>query len=73
MRRGERLRVLSGKLESLSPLRILARGYSICFRLPDRAVLKTAKEAAVGSEVAVRLHEGELQCLIQRVYPREER
>ncbi len=73
MRRGERLRVLSGKLESLSPLRILARGYSICFRLPDRAVLKTAKEAAVGSEVAVRLHEGEIQCLIQRVYPREER
>jgi exodeoxyribonuclease VII large subunit len=73
MRRGERLRVLSGKLESLSPLRILARGYSICFRLPDRAVLKTAQEAAVGSEVAVRLHEGELQCLVQRVSPREER
>jgi exodeoxyribonuclease VII large subunit len=72
MRRGERLGLLAGKLESLSPLRILARGYSICFTEPDRLVLKTAKQAMVGSRVAVRLHEGELQCLVQRVHPSEE-
>jgi exodeoxyribonuclease VII large subunit len=72
MRRGERLGLLIGKLESLSPLRILARGYSICFTEPDRVVLKAAKQAMVGSRVAVRLHEGELQCLVQRVHPSEE-
>ena len=68
----ERLRVLAGKLESLSPLNILARGYSICFRLPERMALRSAHEAGVGAEVAVRLHEGELRCLVQGVQVREE-
>ncbi|HYL82349.1 MAG TPA: exodeoxyribonuclease VII large subunit [Candidatus Acidoferrum sp.] len=63
--RQERLNVLVGKLESLSPLSILARGYSICFALPDRRVVKTTGDAAVGSEVAVRLHRGELHCLVR--------
>jgi exodeoxyribonuclease VII large subunit len=67
--RGERLALLSGKLESLSPLGILARGYSICFSLPGRQVLTRAAAAAVGSEVAVRLHEGELTCVVRRSEP----
>jgi exodeoxyribonuclease VII large subunit len=65
MRRQERLRVLAGKLDALSPLAILARGYAICFALPERRVLKAAAEAAAGSRVAVRLHDGELTCLVQ--------
>lgn len=73
MVRQERLKGLAGKLESLSPLSILARGYSICFALPERRVLKVAGEAPVGSEVAVRLHRGELYCLVRGVRPREER
>ncbi len=67
--RQERLRVLAGKLETLSPLGILARGYSICFTLPGRHVLKAAADVPVGSEVAVRLHRGELLCLVQGVGP----
>jgi len=65
MLRQERLKVLAGKLEALSPLGILARGYSICFSLPGRHVVKESTEAPVGSEVAVRLHGGELRCLVQ--------
>jgi exodeoxyribonuclease VII large subunit len=67
MLRQERLKVLAGKLESLSPLGILARGYSICFALPGRQILKAAADAASGSEVAVRLHRGELRCLVQPI------
>ena len=71
-RRQERLSVLAGKLEALSPLSILARGYSICFALPGRRVVKVAGEAPVGSEVAVRLHQGEMHCLVRRIRPGEE-
>ncbi|HSB71948.1 MAG TPA: exodeoxyribonuclease VII large subunit [Candidatus Methylomirabilis sp.] len=70
--RQERLSVLAGKLEALSPLSILARGYSICFALPGRRVVKVSGEAPVGSEVAVRLHQGELTCLVRGIRPGEE-
>jgi len=69
MLKQERLKILAGKLESLSPLAILARGYSICFAWPDRRILKAATDAAVGSQVAVRLHRGELQCVVRGVDP----
>ena len=69
--RQERLRIFAGKLESLSPLSILARGYSICFALPERRILKLAGDAEVGSEVAVRLHQGELRCLVRGIRPGE--
>jgi exodeoxyribonuclease VII large subunit len=72
MLRRERLKALAGKLESLSPLGILGRGYSICFGLPDRNILKVAADAAVGSEVAVRLHRGQLRCLVQATHPSED-
>jgi exodeoxyribonuclease VII large subunit len=69
MQRQERLKVLAGKLETLSPLAILARGYSICWSLPGRHVVKAAAEVGIGSEVAVRLHRGELRCLVQGAAP----
>src|SRR3989338_5980190 len=38
--RGENFNLLSSKLETLSPLAILNRGYSITTRLPDGAIVK---------------------------------
>ena len=70
--RGERLARAVAKLESLSPLGILARGYSICFAGPGRRVLKAAAEVAPGSTVAVRLHRGELDCVVRGVSSPEE-
>lgn len=70
--RGERLARAAAKLESLSPLAILARGYSICFALPGRRVLKTVAEVAPGSAVAVRLHRGEMDCVVREIHSAEE-
>jgi exodeoxyribonuclease VII large subunit len=62
--RGE-LRRLAGKLDSLSPLAILARGYSICRRLPDLVLVKEALEVETGAQVEVILSQGGLICRVE--------
>ncbi len=49
---------IAGKLDSLSPLAILGRGYSICYRLPDQTIVKDAAALAPGDRLRVRLHQG---------------
>jgi exodeoxyribonuclease VII large subunit len=70
--RSERLARAAATLESLSPLGILGRGYSICFALPSRRILKATTEVDTGSAVAVRLHQGELECVVQAIHSVEE-
>jgi exodeoxyribonuclease VII large subunit len=47
------------KLNALSPLNVLARGYAIAFKLPENQVLKSAAGLKSQDEVRVLLHEGE--------------
>jgi exodeoxyribonuclease VII large subunit len=60
----ERLRLklgaATGRLDAISPLRVLARGYAIATR--EGAVLTRASQARPGDAIRVRLHEGELAC-----------
>jgi len=62
-----RLEAAAGKLDSLSPLAILSRGYSICLRLPDREIVKDSAGLAAGDEVEVRLHRGRLRCGVREI------
>lgn len=55
---------LSGKLDALSPLRVLARGYAIAYDADNR-VLTQANDAAIGSEINLLLHKGRLQCIVE--------
>jgi exodeoxyribonuclease VII large subunit len=56
---------LASKLESLSPLAVLARGYSVTLRPETGAVLRDAAAVEVGDEVSVRLQRGELKCQVK--------
>ena len=55
-----------GAVHALSPLAILARGYSITRRWPDLGVLRIAADAAPGETVHIRLASGELLCEVRR-------
>ncbi len=57
---------LEAHLVQLSPLKILERGYAIVER--EGKLVKSPRDAPVGSEVRVRLAEGELRA---RVSPAE--
>jgi exodeoxyribonuclease VII large subunit len=56
------LGAVAAKLESLSPLAVLARGYAVCWNGDRTAVIRDASTVAVGDSVTVTLQRGELAC-----------
>jgi exodeoxyribonuclease VII large subunit len=56
--------VAVGKLEAMSPLAVLERGYSLT-RGPGGAVVTDAAQVQPGEHVQVRLSRGELDCVVQ--------
>lgn len=58
------LSALAGKLEALSPLGVLARGYSVAYR--GDKILMDAESAEVGDEIALRLKDGWLDCTVDQ-------
>lgn len=51
---------LSARLESLSPLGVLARGYSIARRTEDGSIVKSVSDVTVGETVETLLSDGKL-------------
>jgi exodeoxyribonuclease VII large subunit len=54
------------RLDAMSPLAIMQRGYSITRRLPDGLILRDADHVEINKEVAVRLSRGELVCRVEQ-------
>lgn len=60
---------LAGRLQALSPLAVLARGYSITFH--DGAVIKDAARLAPGDALETRLARGRVVSAVQQILPTE--
>lgn len=60
-----RLGNAAARLDSLSPLAVLARGYAVCWNADRTAVLRDASTVAVGQPVRVTLERGELTCEVK--------
>lgn len=59
-----RLGEVTGRLESLSPLGVLARGYAVCWTADRKTIIRRASDVEVGADIQVTLHEGELRCSV---------
>ena len=55
------------KLSSLSPLNILARGYSITFKMPGEKIIKDNQTLKEGDTIKTRLHKGEILSKVTEV------
>ena len=67
-----RLGLSAGRLNSLSPLAVLGRGYSLT-RLPSGEIVRRADQVAAGAGVRVVLHEGSLDCRVEATWEHDER
>jgi exodeoxyribonuclease VII large subunit len=61
------LSLLITKLEGLSPLKILARGYSVSRRLSDGLVLVTNADIVPGQQMETRLSSGRIISLVEKI------
>ena len=61
-----RFAVAVGKIDTLSPLGVLARGFAICRGL-DGKIISRASDVYAGSDVRIRLAAGELKCEVKTV------
>jgi exodeoxyribonuclease VII large subunit len=64
-----RLRASAGRLDTLSPLAVLGRGYAVCWNAERSAVVRDAAEASPGDRVRVTLARGELDCEVRTADP----
>jgi exodeoxyribonuclease VII large subunit len=55
---------LAGCLQALSPLAVLARGYSLSRRW-DGTVIRRAQQVSIGERIKIILGQGELACVVQ--------
>jgi exodeoxyribonuclease VII large subunit len=71
-RADERLASFASRLESLSPLAVLARGYSVTQRADDGRPLLDAGDVQAGDELMTRLHRGAISSRVERIHTEEE-
>jgi exodeoxyribonuclease VII large subunit len=62
-----------GRLQTLSPLSVLGRGYSLTRLLPSGAVVRSAAQARAGDAIEVLLAEGALGARVTDVRERDDR
>ncbi len=64
---GENYNLLEQKLAVLSPLSILSRGYSVSSRLPEKKIIKDARDISVGDRIETRLGKGAFISKIEEI------
>ncbi len=60
-----RVRALGGRLDALSPLAVLGRGYAVCWNGARTSIIRSRTAVRPGEEVRVTLSDGELGCRVE--------
>lgn len=66
---GQRLAALAARLDALSPLAVLGRGYSLTRRLPDGQLVRSAAELQLGDHVETRFQSGVARSRVEAIEP----
>lgn len=64
--------MLAARLEDLSPVAILGRGYAVCFAEDGATVVRSSAEVEAGERVRVRLASGRIGCIVETTEEEEE-
>jgi exodeoxyribonuclease VII large subunit len=65
----QRWKEAAGCLESLSPLDVLSRGYSITRLLPSGRILRNVEGVREGDALGILLSRGCMECRVEKVEP----
>ncbi len=60
-----RLSLLAGKLDAMSPLGIISRGYSIVKKASDKSIIKSIENVCEGEELEINVIDGSINCLVK--------
>jgi exodeoxyribonuclease VII large subunit len=62
---GGRLAAASARLDALSPLAVLSRGYAIVYREPEGVIVRRAREVSEGDALRLRVSAGEIDVIVK--------
>jgi exodeoxyribonuclease VII large subunit len=65
LRADARITTLAARLDSLSPLAVLGRGYAVCWNDDRTAIVRSAGAVSPGDRVHVTLADGEIDCKVE--------
>jgi exodeoxyribonuclease VII large subunit len=69
----QRAEIGAARLQSLSPLAVLERGYGIARVLPSREIIRDASRLRADDRVNVKVHRGEFVARVERIAPDDEK
>ncbi|HKX06507.1 MAG TPA: exodeoxyribonuclease VII large subunit, partial [Methylomirabilota bacterium] len=62
-----------GRLDSLSPLAVLGRGYSLTRLLPSGVIVRSTEQTRPGDAIEILLRRGALEARVERLKERDDR
>ncbi|NOY52636.1 MAG: exodeoxyribonuclease VII large subunit [Deltaproteobacteria bacterium] len=65
--RRDHVDALTSRLEALSPLKVLSRGYAVVTHPPQVAIVRDVAKLSRSDRIGIRLHRGEVECIVDRI------